>query len=169
MHSNRLAGETETFVRYGVTERLEVGFGYLWKQSVVRPLTSYTFVMEKSDRPALTGGLFFDSLGGGRSAVFLSAAKSLQKPLGVPASVYLGGARISNEDDLRVIWGGNVALNKWLNASVQHDGRAGHYGFVAKVGSVNGLPLRFGLVLSRGKFSALGPITAMEFDLMGRR
>jgi hypothetical protein len=163
MHSDRLAGKTETFVRYGATERFEFGFGYLWKQGVVRPLASFTVLTERGHRPSLTGGLFFDSLGGGREAVFVSAGKSLRKPLGRPASIYLGGARISNEDRLRVIAGGNVALTRRLNASVQYDGKFVHVGLTRRVGELGGTPVHLGLVLTRG--DALGPISAMDFHL----
>lgn len=50
MHSERLAGKTKTFLRYGATHRLEIGFGYLWEQDVVRPLASYTLVTERGGR-----------------------------------------------------------------------------------------------------------------------
>jgi hypothetical protein len=163
MHSERLAGKTETFLRYGVTSRLEVGFGYLWQQDVVRPLASYTVLQEQQRRPALTGGLFFDALGGGRQAVFISASKSLQMVVGVPASVYVGGAKITNEDRLRLLAGGNVSLNPWLNGSLQYDGKATHLGLTARVGRLGERPVFIGLVLSSG--SALGPIVATDVPL----
>lgn len=112
MHSDGLAGKTETFVRYGVTPRLEIGVGYLWKQSVARPLATYTFLRETPTRPALTGGLLLDSLGGGRQGVFASVAKDLQRSTGVPLSVYVGAAQVSNERKLRALAGGNLRLFK---------------------------------------------------------
>jgi hypothetical protein len=164
MHSERLAGKSETFLRYGVTARLEVGFGYLWQQDVVRPLASYTLLQERQRRPALSGGLFFDALGGGRRAVFVSASKNLRTVLDVPATMYVGGAKISNEHRLRLIAGSNVALNSWLNGSIQFDGKTSHLGLTARVGRLSGRPVFVGLVLTGG--SAIGPIAATDIPLV---
>jgi len=167
MHSEALAGKTETFVRYGVSRRLELGFGYLWKQSVVRPLASYQFVTEHKSRPALTGGLMFDSLGGGRQGTFLSVSKGFKRtPLGVPASLYIGGAKITGEDGGRFIAGLNVPVNDWLIASVQYDGRYPHLGLTARVGTIHGAPVRLGVVAAKG--TEVGPIIAVGIPL-GRR
>lgn len=163
MHSDRLAGKTETFVRFGATRRLEIGFGYLWEQDVVRPLASYTLVTERNGRPAITSGLFFDALGGGREAVFASVSRSLQRPPALPVSAYLGIAHVTNEEDLRFIAGGSVALMRGLNASVQYDGRTSHLGLTGHVGSVGGLPVYLGVVLTAG--TALGPIAAVDVPL----
>jgi hypothetical protein len=163
MHSDWLAGKTETFLRYGATDRLEIGFGYLWEQGVVRPLFSYTVVTERGDRPALTGGLFFDALGGGRQATFVSASKSLRRSLGVPVTAYIGGAHVSNEDRLRFLAGGSVALSHTVNLSLQYDGKFTHLGLATRAGQVRGMPLYLGLVLTAGK--ALGPIGAIDFHL----
>ena len=46
MHSKGLAGETEIFARYGVSDRLELGLGFLKKQGIVRPLVSYVLSPE---------------------------------------------------------------------------------------------------------------------------
>jgi hypothetical protein len=164
MHSPRLAGRTETFLRYGVSSRLEVGFGYLWRQSVVRPLCSYTLLPERGNRPALTAGLFFDALGGGRQAFFLTTSKDLRSLLSVPASVYLGGAKITNEDRLRLLVGGRLAVARGLNASLQYDGKHTNIGVTALVGRVAGRPFYLGLVLTGG--SALGPIGATDMALV---
>lgn len=161
MHSEGLAGRTETFLRYGITPRLEVGFGYLAKQGIARPLASYTFVTEKAARPSLTAGLLYDSLGGGRQGVFVSVAKNLRGSL--PASLYIGGAQITNENRPRLIAGGNVALTRWLNASVQFDGRYPNLGVTANVGSVGGVPVRFGIVAARG--DKFGPLLATDIPL----
>ncbi len=164
MHSEGLAGETETFVRYGVSRRLEMGFGYLWKQGIVRPLASYLFVTEEKSRPALTGGLMYDSLGGGRQGVFVSASKGFRKtPLGVPLSLYLGGTQISGEDHPRLIAGLSVPVNRWLTASVQYDGKHPHLGLTAKVGSIRGSDLRVGVVAAEG--DKIGPIIAVGLPL----
>ena len=167
MHSEALAGKTETFVRYGVSRRLELGFGYLWEPDIVRPLASYLFVTEEKSRPALTGGLMYDSLGGGRQGGFVSASKSFAStPLGVPVNLYVGGAQISREDDPRFIAGLNVPVNRWLTASVQFDGKHPHLGVTGKVGSIRGSDIRLGVVLSEG--DKLGPIIAVGIPL-GRR
>ena len=164
MHSEGLAGKTETFVRYGVTRRLEAGFGYLWKQGVVRPLASYALVEEKKKRPSLTGGLMYDSLGGGRQGVFLSLAKGFRKtPLGVPASLYVGGAKISGEGGGRFIAGANVSVTKWLTASVQYDGKYPNFGLTAKVATIGGAPVRVGVVAAKG--DQFGPIIATSIPL----
>ena len=158
MHSEGLAGRTETFLRYGVTPRLEVGFGHLAKQNTIRPLASYTLVPETAERPSLTTGLMFDSLGGGREGVFVTVARSLQSAAGVPASLYVGGAKITNEGGLRFLAGTSVRLTNSINASVQYDGRYANFGVTAAVGSVNGTPVRFGLVAAGG--DKIGPLIA---------
>jgi len=159
MHSEGLAGRTETFLRYGVTPRLEAGFGYLQKQGIARPLLSYTLVPENEARPSLTGGLMYDSLGGGRQGLFVSLAKNVRGWL--PLSLYIGGAQITNENRPRLIAGGNVTLTRWLNASVQFDGKYPNVGMTAHVGSVGGVPLRFGIVAARG--DKFGPLLAADF------
>jgi len=167
MHSEGLAGKTETFVRYGVTRRFEAGFGYLWKQQITRPLASYALLEEKQDRPSLTGGLMYDSLGGGRQGVFLSLAKGFRDtPLGVPVSLYLGAAKVSGESGGRIIGGFNVPVNRWLTASMQYDGRYPNFGLIAKVATVGGAPIRLGIVAAEG--DKFGPIIATSIPL-GRR
>ncbi len=161
LHSEGLAGRTETFVRYGVTPRLELGFGFLAKQGIARPLLSYTLVTENAARPSLTAGLMYDSLGGGRQGAFVSVAKNLRGKL--PASLYIGGAQITNETRPRLIAGGNVGLTRWLNASVQFDGKYPNVGVTANVGSVGGLPVRFGVVAARG--DKFGPLIATDVPL----
>ena len=167
MHSEGLAGETETFVRYGVSRRLEVGIGYLWKPGNVRPLASSTFVTETDDRPAFTAGLMHDALGGGRQGVFVTASKALPRTmLGMPVSVYGGGAQISGESGPRFIGGLNVPFNDWLSASVQFDGKYVHPALTARVGRVKGAPVRLGIVAAQG--DKLGPLIAIDVPL-GRR
>lgn len=164
MHSEGLAGKTETFVRYGFTRRFEAGFGYLWKQGVVRPLASYAFLEEKKGRPSLTGGLMYDSLGGGRQGVFLSLAKGFSEtPLGVPVNLYAGGAKISGESGARFIAGFNLPLNRWLTASMQYDGKYPNFGVTAKVATVGGAPIRIGIVAAEG--DKFGPIIATAIPL----
>ena len=129
----------------------------------MRPLVSYTLLPVHGDRPALTGGLFFDALGGGREAVFLSASKNLRQWVGVPGSVYLGGAKISNEDHPRFIGGGSIALIRGVAASLQYDGKTPHLGLTGHVGSVGGTPIYVGMILTGG--TALGPIAAADYHL----
>ncbi len=163
MHSDGLAGKTETFLRYGVTPRLEAGFGYLQEQNIVRPLVSYALVTESRERPSLTVGLMYDSLGGGRQGTFLSVAKALKTSVGVPGSLYIGGAKITNEKNGRFIAGANVPLTRWLNASVQFDGKYPNVGVTARIGSVVGVPVRLGLVAARG--DKFGPLLATDVPL----
>ena len=164
MHSEGLAGKTETFARYGFTRRFEAGFGYLWKQGIVRPLAGYTLVTEKAPRPALTGGLMYDSLGGGRQGAFLSLSRGFEKtPLGVPVSLYAGGARISGEGGVRFIAGFNVPVTGWLTASLQYDGRYPNFGVTARVGSIHGSDVRLGVVAAEG--DKPGPIIAVAIPL----
>jgi hypothetical protein len=164
MHSERLAGKTETFLRYGATRRLEIGLGYLWEQGIVRPLASYALLTERGSRPAVTGGLFFDALGGGREAVFVSASKSLRALIGRPSSGYLGLARISSEDNLRVIAGTSVLVGRQLNASVQYDGKFVHLGLTRRIGSVGETPVFLGLVVTGN--DAIGPLVATDIHLV---
>ncbi len=166
MHSEGLAGKTETFVRYGLTGRLEVGFGYLWKQNIIRPLATYTLMPETRERPALTAGLLLDSLGGGRQGVFATVAKDIERTTGVPLSLYVGAARISNEKKLRPLVGGNARLTRRLNASAQFDGRYVNLGLVANVGTVGGLPVRLGIVAARG--DQIGPLVTTSVPVMHR-
>ena len=168
MHSKGLAGETETFVRYGVTRRFEAGFGYLWKQGIVRPLASYTLLEEKEARPSLTVGLMYDSLGGGRQGTFVSVARGFREtPLGIPAHLYVGGAQISGEDGARFIAGVNLPVTEWLTASLQYDGRYPNVGVTAKVATIGGAPIRLGLVAAQG--DKFGPIIATSIPLGRRR
>ena len=166
MHSEGLAGKTETFVRYGFTERFEAGFGYLWQQGIVRPLASYTWITEKNTHPSLTTGLMFDALGGGRQGVFASVAKAIPFTEGRSASLYVGGAKISNEDLARFIAGVNVPLMRGVNASVQYDGNHPNVGLVAAVGSIKGVPVQVGIVAAQGK--EFGPLAAMNLPLVRR-
>jgi hypothetical protein len=163
MSSKGLAGVTETFVRYGVTPRLELGFGYLWRQGYVRPLTSYSLIPETAAQPSLTVGLMTDSLGGGREGGFISLAKDFGARYGVPASFYIGGAQISSEDGLRFLAGLKVRLPGSLIASAQFDGRFVHLGATVAVGRINGAPVRLGIVAARG--DRLGPLIAINLPL----
>ena len=160
MHSEGLAGKTETFLRVGVTPRLEAGFGYLHHQGIARPLASYTLVTESAARPSVTTGLMYDSLGGGRQGVFLSLAKGVRTPLGIAASVYVGGAKITNENNARLIAGANVPLSRRVSASVQFDGRYANLGLTGQVGSISGVPIRLGIVAARG--DQFGPLMAVS-------
>ena len=163
MHSEGLAGTTETFLRYGVTPRFEVGLGYLAEQNTIRPLASYTLVPETPGRPSVTTGLMFDSLGGGRQGVFVSVAKDLQQPLGVPASLYVGGAKITNEGGVRFLAGTNVRLSRRVSASMQFDGRYANFGVTTEVARVAGTPVLFGLVAAGG--DKVGPLIATSMPL----
>jgi hypothetical protein len=165
MYSDGLAGKTETFLRYGVSPRLELGFGYLWKQGIARPLGTYTLVTENDARPAWTVGVLTDSLGGGRSGVFTSVAKDIQKRTGVPASLYVGAARVSNEGTTRFLMGANFRLRNRGNLSAQFDGRYVNLGVVGQVGTVRGIPIRFGIVAARG--NKIGPLVAATVPLSG--
>ena len=163
MSSKALAGETESFVRYGVTDRLELGFGYLWRPKVVRPLASYTFVKETRDHPSLAAGLMFDSLGGGREGVFVSAGKNLNDKFRIPATAYVGGAMVSNEDSPRLIAGVNYFLNRGLTLSAQFDGKYSHLGLIASAGRLGSAPVRLGVVYSKNRY--FGPLIAVNFPL----
>lgn len=164
MHSEGLAGKTETFVRYGLTPRLEVGFGYLWKQGIVRPLGTYTLVTETVQRPAWTVGLLTDSLGGGRTGVFTTAARDIEKGTSLPLSLYVGVAKVSNEGNFtRFLTGTNVRLGRAMNFSMQFDGRYVNLGLTAQVGRIGSVPVRLGVVGARG--SRLGPLASALFPL----
>lgn len=163
MHSEGLAGVTETFLRYGVNERLEVGFGYLWKQDVVRPLASYTLLTEKEKRPSVTAGQMFDSLGGGRQGVFATTEKSFEVRPGLRGSIYVGGAKISNEDRAGFIAGLNVPLTDAITTSVQYDGKYANLGLTARVGSIRGVPVRLGIVAAKARH--FGPLIATDIPL----
>ena len=165
MHSEGLAGKTETFVRLGITSRLEMGFGYLWKQGIVRPLGTYTLVTETEERPAWTVGLLTDSLGGGRTGVFTSVARDIEERSGVPMSLYVGLARVSNEEHTRLLAGANYRLTKRLNLSAQFDGRHVNLGLVGQAGMIGGVPIRIGIVAAKG--GKIGPLAAVALPLGG--
>ncbi|WP_309717842.1 hypothetical protein [Armatimonas sp.] len=160
MHSEGLAGKTETFLRYGVTPRLAVGFGYLHKQGYVRPLLSYTLTPETPKIPSTTLGLMTDSLGGGRQGAFMTFGKALP---GLPASVYIGPAKITGEPRFRLLAGINGRIGKNFSASVQLDGRYANVGLVSTVGQVSGIPLRLGIVAAHG--NRFGPLAAWNIPL----
>lgn len=166
MHSKGLAGETEIFVRYGVTDRLELGLGYLRKQDIVRPLVSYVLVPETADRPSLTTGAMIDALEEGRQMVFLSTGKSFPTKLGMPVNIYAGIAQITTRSETRFIGGILVPVARGLNASVQFDGRYANVGLTARVGTVGGAPVYFGIVAAKG--NRFGPLVATSFPLSSR-
>lgn len=163
MHSKGLAGETETYVRYGFTPRFEAGFGYLWKPRVVRPIASYALIPEAEKRPSLALGLMYDSVGGGRQGAFLNVGKDLTKIIGTPFSGYIGGGKMFNERGLRFLAGANKPLTPWLSASVQFDGRYANVGVTAKVGSIDGAPVRLGIVAAKG--TKFGPLLAVNIPI----
>jgi hypothetical protein len=166
LHAEKLRFPDQTFFQYGVTDRFQVGLGYLWKGSVTRPLANYTFFTETSSRPALTGGMMVDSLQGGRQGYFLTLSKNLTKEVGKPFSLYAGGAKVPSESGTRFIGGANLQLTRWLSLSVQYDGVHPTYGAAVKVGSINGQPVRFALLAVNGNsFGALG---ATRFALRPR-
>jgi hypothetical protein len=72
--------------------------------------------------------------------VFASVAKNIEQSTGVPASVYVGAAKISNERGTRFIAGTNVRLSRNLNASAQFDGRYLNVGLNTQVGTVAACP-----------------------------
>ncbi len=95
--------------------------------------------------------------------MFASVAKNIEQSTGVPASVYVGAAKISNERGTRFITGTNVRLGRNLNASAQFDGRYLNVGLNTQVGTVGGLPVRFGLVAARG--DQVGPLVSTVIPL----
>lgn len=150
-------------MRYGVNSRLEVGFGYLWRPNVIRPIASYTLIPEAEKRPSLTAGLMFDALGGGRQGGYLLTAKDVQKWLKVPSNLYIGGAKISNEDNLRFLAGISVRLAPWLVTSLQYEGKYLNFGLTARVGSIGRAPVSLGVVAARG--TQWGPLLAISMPL----
>lgn len=166
MHSKGLAGETEIFVRYGVTERLELGLGYLNKQRIVRPLASYVLVPETQSMPSLTTGAMVDALEDGRQMLFLTAGKRFPTKHGVPVNAYAGIAQVTTRSETRFIGGLLVPLAKGLNASVQFDGRYANVGLTARVGTIGGVPIYFGIVAAKG--DRFGPLIATTFPLNRR-
>lgn len=160
MHSEGLAGKTEIFVRYGVTERLELGLGYLDKQKIVRPLLSYILSPEKMDLPSLTAGAMVDSLEDGRQMVFLSAGKSFRQPNGTFISGYAGLARVTTTSENRFIGGVVCPLARRLNASLQFDGKFLNPGLTYHVATIHGSRVHFGIVAARG--DRYGPLIAVS-------
>ena len=159
MHSEGLAGKTEIFARYGVTERLELGLGYLDKQKIVRPLISYVLSPEKMDRPSITAGAMVDSLEDGRQMVFLSAGKAFKQPNGTFITGYAGIARVTTTSENRFIGGVVCPIAPRLNASLQFDGKFLNPGLTYQVAIVNGTRIHFGIVAARG--DRYGPLVAI--------
>lgn len=151
MTSKGLAGETEVFARYGVTDRFELGIGYLKKQDIVRPLASYVLVFETPQRPSLTAGMMVDSLEDGRQMVFLSAGKAFPIGNGLAISGYAGIAQVTTRAETRFIGGVVFPLKKGLNFSLQYDGKFLNPGLVAHVGDWNGARVHVGIVAARGE------------------
>lgn len=159
--AEKLPIKNQTFLRYEVTDRLELGIGYLWDKQVVRPLANYTLMTERTKRLSLTVGAMVDSLQGGRQGYFLSLGKNLTKALGTPGSLYIGGAKVSNENSLRFIGGANVHLTRRVNVSAQCDGKDLHFGVTLKIATINGQPGCFSLLAVGG--DSLGVLGAMQF------
>ncbi|MCW5939852.1 MAG: hypothetical protein KF884_10970 [Fimbriimonadaceae bacterium] len=162
MHSKGLAGETEVFARYGITNRLEIGIGYLRKQNIVRPLGSYVLSPEKPDLPSITAGAMVDSLDGGRQMVFLSAGKSFPMSNGLHLSGYAGLARVTTSGENRFIGGVGIPLRKDWKLSFQYDGKFLNPGLTTTIKTKNGA-LHVGIVAARG--NRFGPLIAASFPL----
>lgn len=173
LHADKLKFPDQTFVQYGLTNRLQLGFGYLWpfgsaqgKQNggVWRPLANYAVVTETRSRPSLTAGLLYDSLQGGRDGFSLSAGKSLPKALPRPLSIYAGAAKITSERRWRFVAGGNLKLAQWVTLSVQYNGLAPTYGVSVKVATVKQLPVSFSLLAVNG--DSFGTVSAIRAGLI---
>lgn len=159
MHSKGLAGETEVFLRYGVSERFEIGMGWLKKQNIVRPLASYVLLPETKDRPSVTAGAMIDSLEGGRQKVFLSAGKAFPQPNGTAIIGYVGVARVTTTGDNRFIGGTILPIKPGLNFSLQYDGKFLNPGLTALVSKKGGTRVYFSIVAARG--DRYGPLIAV--------
>jgi hypothetical protein len=142
---------------------LEVGFGYLWKPRVVRPIASYALIPEGQKQPSLTLGLMYDSLGGGRQGAFLNLGKDLTRIPGALLSGYIGAGKMFNERGIRFLAGANRPLTSWLGASLQFDGRYANVGVTSRIGSIAGSPVQFGIVAA--KATRFGPLVAVNHPI----
>ncbi|MCC6403545.1 MAG: hypothetical protein IT207_06000 [Fimbriimonadaceae bacterium] len=56
-----------------------------------------------------------------------------------------------------------MPIARGLNASVQYDGKYANLGLVARVGSIKGAPVYFGIVAAQG--DRFGPLIATSFPI----
>ncbi len=167
LHAESLRFSDQTFVQYGVTDRLQLGFGYLWQRGGVwRPLANYALVTERRDRPSFTAGLMHDSLQGGREGYFLSVGKSLPKALPAPLSVYAGAAKITREARYRFVAGGNLRVARGVNLSVQYNGVDPTYGVGVRLGTIKQMPVSFSLLVVNG--NTFGSEATFRARLIGK-
>lgn len=131
--------ETQTTVRYGVSERLDLGVAYVTGTDSVVALGNYLVLTETERRPALAVGMGIERVGGSDPAGFLVVSKNFPSKRH-PSSAYVGfglrdpegaGARVRLDlEDLELVPVGGVTAQvaRNLNASLMWDGSNAHAG-----------------------------------------
>jgi hypothetical protein len=160
LSSKGLVGRTETFLRYGFSDKLSGGFAFLQKQQTLRPSLSYVLTKETVEMPSVSMGIFHDSVSSGRTAYHVTAGRTITDMGNKPFSGYLGLAKVSRESGLRTLAGVSLPLGAGLTTSLQWDGKRGNLGLVGDLGKIAGYPIRLGLVAVG---SDLGPLFATQW------
>lgn len=78
-------------------------------------------------------------------------------------NIYAGIAQVTTRSETRFIGRILVPLAKGLTASVQFDGRYANVGLTARVGTVGGAHVYFGIVAARG--NRFGRLIATSFPV----
>jgi hypothetical protein len=129
--------EVQNSIRWGATERLELGLTYLFDESRFLGQFNYVLAKERESRPSLSLGLGVDRPGGMENAVFLIGSKALDREIGPGWSGYAGVLKREEESRLRVAAGAAKVLSPKYAATFQYDGEDGHLGVQTRVGEVN--------------------------------
>ena len=129
--------EVQNSIRWGATERLELGITYLIDGNRFLGQFNYVLAQEREFRPALTFGLGVDRPGGMENALFLIGSKALDREIGPGWSGYLGAIRREEEGKFLVAAGAAKVLSPKYAATFQYDGEDGHLGVQTRFGEVN--------------------------------
>lgn len=129
--------EVQNSIRWGATERLELGLTYLVDESRFLGQFNYLLMQERESRPSLALGLGVDRPGGMENAVFLIGSKALDREVGLGWSGYAGVLKRKEENRLRVAAGAAKVLSPKYAATFQYDGEDGHLGVQTRFGEVN--------------------------------
>jgi hypothetical protein len=162
LSNSAIGGKTESTLRYGVSDKLSVGFLHLQKQATLRPNVNYTITQESLESPALSVGFYDSSIGGKSSVFYATAARTISDMGPVTFSGYLGLAKVSSESAPRLLVGAAMPLlGKRVTASAQWEGKRLTLGVAGSVGTLGKYPIRFGLVAVG---DTVGPLTSTTWQ-----
>ncbi len=129
--------EVQNSIRWGASDRLELGLTYLVDENRFLGLFNYVLTPEREYAPSLSLGLGVDRPGGMENALFLIGSKALDREIGPGWSGYLGAIKRKDETRLLLAAGAAKVLSPRYAATFQYDGEDGHLGLQTKLGKVN--------------------------------